>query len=127
MNKFNITAHKELWEWLMENPESHASEWPEWWKHQAIKKDYSQGLQHNFACLYVDQNELDCLACPFEWVDLEDKERAEEKLDDSQPYPCLRTGSPYYEWLLSRPKEREWLAEKIRDLSVKEGTEIEPA
>ena len=45
--KFNHTAHKELWNWLAENPDKNKEDWPEW--------------SHNGGPIQEVEN--DCFAC----------------------------------------------------------------
>ena len=66
MSKFNHTAHKEMWNWLAENPKKEKGDWPGW------DKNGGNFLENNiyaecFACQYTEEIGLHCDSCPLVW------------------------------------------------------------
>lgn len=103
---FNETGHRELWQWLVDNPMKNKEDWPGW--------DYNGGTYDSryndcFACSFVKK--LDGCGegegCPLEWPE----------------QSCMEYGKSIYErWDNSLdPTERSTLAAQIRDLKVKPG------
>lgn len=64
---FNHKAHKALWNWLAENPEKVAADWPEWEYQGGTCPDISNWC---FACEYASQFRVGigrvCNMCPLE-------------------------------------------------------------
>lgn len=66
---FNYTLHKELWNWLADNPLEDKENWPGWEKYGIDLKEYSDC----FACFCADKGptpELEfhkCVHCPLDW------------------------------------------------------------
>lgn len=120
MAKFNHTAHKELWDWLVRNLDKEKYDWPGWkcngGKYNAVKCDC-------FACdaaaKEISKEEYiknKCRYCPLIW-------------DDG--CSCNDAYSIYDEWNKLVEYEdidydrRAELARRIRDLPVKKGVECE--
>lgn len=99
---FNHTGHKELWQWLVNNPMMEKEDWPGW--------DYNGGTYDRamlicFACEYDKQLGNTCECCPLVWK-----------------YIHCKNGSEYERWDDSWDStERSQLAAQIRDLKVKPG------
>lgn len=107
---FNHTGHKELWDWLAQNPDKHKCDWPGW---------VYNGGEHIatggcFACEYVYSHGIgDCENCPLVWPN-------DVRCDDITPYGS----SLYYKWDDEKDlKKRSELARQIRDLPVRKGVE----
>lgn len=93
-----IRLHRELWNWLADNPEKGKEDWPEW-------KDMGHIESNCFACEYSGP----CHECLFEWPNgncLEGEEAGVEGL--------------YLLWATAESEERVALAIQIRDLPVRE-------
>lgn len=107
---FNHTAHKELWNWLAENPGRGKVEWPEWGKYPLRNNSYC------FACETVASVMLiypynPCFYCPLTW---------DTKKCDIKHY--LKTGlyRKWYECFASNNRRRQSvLATQIRDLPLR--------
>lgn len=101
MMVFNHTKHKELWQWLADNPKSCKSEWPGW-------KDFPNRESNCFACNAILERKLGTHLC---------SERC--PLFEKQCYE-----GEYKEYIKARHK-KDWeavsmIAKKIRDMPVKE-------
>jgi len=105
---FQHTLHKELWQWLADNPDKEKNEWPRW---SSNGGDIGYVTARCFACNYNS----DCVDCPLVWPDYPDNEGD----------ICGKDGSLFDRWLFttgsSEGDKRSRLAEQIRDLPVKEG------
>lgn len=86
---FNHTMHKELWQWIADNPSAYAQQWPGWYEY-GISKNAARDFNFCTACacvgmtrtwqtqfcneythdygalLYVQRNLL-CVHCPLDW------------------------------------------------------------
>lgn len=109
--KFNHTAHKELWNWLAENPHLFKDDWHGWsWK----GGEYDGQVNECFACEYCGC----CFVgeeCPLIWPLNEEGD------------PCCIRGGLFDQWV-NFPRcsqERSSLARQIANLPVKPGVECE--
>lgn len=128
---FNHTAHKELWDWLANNPGQPKSAWPGWSYYPDIKEEYN-GC---FACEYVIRYKqaplylAPCSAhCPLVWpnsgacFDLHreglfarwNKCRLMAQCLSIEPWCFYEVTASFYSTMSD-------LARQIRDLPVKEG------
>ena len=111
---FDYTGHKELWNWLAENPGKDKHEWPGW-------KAYHNGRFVEsccYACVYdtvkgAEEGCLDCCKyCPLEWPG---------------NLACGEKHSLYEEWGNANAENyyetASNLARKIANLPVKAGVE----
>lgn len=57
-----IKLHRELWNWLADNPGEGKRDWPRW---EEIEAEYGKIKNLCFACHYCGNN---CLKCPFDWT-----------------------------------------------------------
>ena len=126
MPKFNLTKHKELWNWLAENPDMQKGHWPGW---DEIEDWDDEIYPDNncFACEYLVEGLLEnernnyCLCastceerCPLIWpsmgtcCDVDSLFRDWDNANDSKDY--------------ARAAE---LAKQIAELPVREGVETE--
>ena len=104
---FNHTAHKELWNYLAENPTKQKEDWPEW---KINGGKYSNVEYHCFACEFTIGGT--CCDCPLIW-----------------PSDCCTDGyntnnyGLYKKWAKEgiSLEERTSLALKIANLPVKKG------
>lgn len=121
--KFNLTAHKELWNWLANNPDKKKSEWPGW-KRNGGK--YKHQANFCFACGYAssdDSMDDDCefKTCPFIWhnnTNIHD--------DGNCWLDCECDGSEYKSWKdAETAKLKSRYARQIANLPVREGVECE--
>lgn len=109
---FNLTAHKALWNWLSMNPEKEKQDWPGWKKNGGKCEKQSSNC---FACEWsigVLLKEPICTNCPLLW---------------NRNGFC---GVDYMEWSEAKYMDNDYklaskLAEKIRDLPIREGVEYE--
>lgn len=128
MPTFNLTKHKELWNWLAENPGSLKVEWPGW---DEIE-DWDDEM-------YPNNN---CFACEFLQVSLYEEGTENYDLDPETCekhcpliWPEGRTctngfNSLYREWDNYNSQEDFYaeasvLAKQIAELPVREGVETE--
>jgi len=105
-----IRLHRELWRWLVENPDKEKENWPGW---EQVANSYPQIMEsasiktlHCFAC-YMTQ---DCDKCLLVWPGLDCSNETEGD------------GKGLFErwnWT-KRIKQRAKLAAQIRDLPVRE-------
>lgn len=110
MDKFNHSAHKELWSWLAQNPELDKERWPGW-KHNG--GEYDVAAFYCFACEYAKFSSAktitNCDACPLEWDEDEN---------------CTEENSLHKIWASTGNRRcRTFIAKEIRDLPVKKGVE----
>ena len=116
MIKFNHSAHIKLWDWLSKNPSKGKSSWPKW-KENGGNVTHVQN--YCFACDYDDKKSDEsndngengwCPYCPLVW-----------------PYDkdCDNENGLFLRWCSTpgNDNEKQFLAEQIRDLPVKEGVE----
>lgn len=106
MRIFNHTGHKELWDWVSKYPEQDKSNWPGWARNGGTVDEVFADC---FACEY-DTVDACSDVCPLIWPDI-----VKGKAQD-----CLGSlfGKFSAEYSL---KKKSKLAEKIRDLKVREG------
>ena len=99
---FNHTAHKELWNYLAENPTKWKEDWPKW---KINGGEYSSVCHHCFACEFTVDNI--CYDCPLIW-------------------PNGYCYELYEKWAKEgiSLEERTSLAIKIANLPVKNGIKI---
>lgn len=109
--KFNHTAHKELWSWLVENPDKCKKDWPEWKSHKGyLSYKKKTILNYCFACDYGIDCGDSCIVCPI----------------DLGEYQCNFSKSLYAKWDIAQTKKTKIkYAILIRDAAVKEGIECE--
>lgn len=105
--KFNHTAHKEMWNWLSENPESDKYDWPGWeWNGGTHKRE------HNY-CFACGACEGFCRECPLPW-----------STEYTEKAFCLMEGTLFTRWAKCKnTTERSPLALQIANLPVKDGVE----
>ena len=111
--KFNLTAHKALWNWLAENPEK-KKDWPGWEENGGKVKSIAED-SYCFAChyaSYVPYSECE-EACPLQW--------------GAPLYKCTHyDGHGLYDlWCKAHGEKKKEYAKRIRDLHVREGVEYE--
>jgi len=114
-----IRYHRELWNWLAENPEKQKTDWPGF-------KNFHYGItSHCFACQYVANNSMVCYDsknCLFVW---------------RNPLGCMQDGAEFAIWddyndellfnIVNKGSEefrivcemKTKLARKIRDLPLR--------
>lgn len=110
MAKFNHTAHKELWDWLVRNPDKQKSDWEGWNFNGGKYEGIAWGC---FACKYDNCN--GCKYCPLVWPNDMICSKASEF-----------ERSLFQDWDNETDlKKRSELARQIRDLPVREGVECE--
>ncbi len=97
---FNHTAHKELWNYLAENPTKQKEDWPEW---KVNGGKYSRVDGNCFACEFTIDDT--CYDCPLIW-----------------PIDFCASYKKWAEEGISL-EERTSLALQIANLPVKEGIE----
>ncbi len=99
--------HKELWQFLMENPMKSKEDWPKW-KELAYRNDIPLAINNQcFACQEAKNRNTDepCRNCPIAWG----------------LGTCQCPGTLYRDWRVeSSPKVRSRLAHLIIDLPWKE-------
>ena len=62
LKKYCIDNHREMWNWLAENPDKDKVSWPGW-SETSLEK-----INHCFLCGYVQQiPHGDCPNCPLNW------------------------------------------------------------
>ena len=108
-----IQPHRELWDWLAKNPDKNKSDWPRW---PDVEEKYGYINMICFACQIRYMEEIDdCVDnCLFIWPSVFCLEE-----DDNGNITGL-----YGLWLQEKDlKKRSELAEKIRDLPVRERKE----
>ena len=67
LRKYCIDNHREMWNWLADNPDKVKSDWPGWEKHN---DDIFQKKEENycFLCGYISYSTYgDCYSCPIDW------------------------------------------------------------
>ena len=107
--KFNLTAHKELWNWLADNPSCNKEEWPGW-KHNGGQ--YPSDCSMCFACQYDERfHDGPCAHCPLKW----------------NSFNCEEPDAIYKKWKNETIDliYRSDLARQIANLPVREGVEHE--
>lgn len=109
---FNRTAHRELWGWVSDNPDSSKTQWPGW-KENGGKYQSDNAC---FACNYSEQQSLplhpgNYCHCPLVWPSLA-----------PCSLPCFCGGSPFTAWSRSSStEERRKYAAMLRDLPLVSG------
>jgi len=97
-----IELHRELWDWLAQNPDADKADWPGW-------SDYPQIPSLCFLCNYDKQGR--CSVCPVQF-------KVPPELSPGTVNYCL--GGVYHQWNHStHPTNRALLAAVIRDLPIK--------
>lgn len=101
---FNHTAHKELWNYLAENPTKQKEDWPEW---KVNGGKYSRVDGNCFACEFTIDST--CCDCPLIWPN----------------NYCAGYNGLYSKWAKEgiSLEERTSSALQIANLPVKEGIE----
>lgn len=125
MPKFDLTRHKELWNWLVDNPGSIKEEWPGW---NEIEEFYDEIYPDNncFACEYLREGFLEAEEPNYNL----DGETCEEYCPLIWPEGrtcCDRYNSLFREWDNANDR-RDYetasnLARQIAELPVREGVE----
>ena len=121
--KFNHTAHKELWNWLAENPDEEKEDWPGW---QVNGGKHGECENNCFACEYAlsEGHNFEYAPCALIWRDHD--ERFE---DDTMRchINCEYLNSEFGLWERCdvSEEERAALARQIANLPVREGVECE--
>jgi hypothetical protein len=111
---FQWTKHKELWQWLADNPEMNKEDWPGWKCSGGTIEDTS-GYEC-FACEYIGELPYSARCnCPLIWPD-------NHKVEAND---CMGRQGLYRSWENSTRDTRVSLAKTIRDLPVREGVEWE--
>lgn len=109
--KFNLTAHKELWNWLAENPSNKKEDWPGWEENAGKYKKVDELC---FACQYandVDGKYGGCRSCPLDGY--------------KEGIGCLKGLFIKWEYAHQSLQERSGFACQIANLPVREGVECE--
>lgn len=97
---FSHTLHKEMWQWLSDNPNKNKRDWPRW-KHNG--GDIEKSVGNCFACKYSIYFGYRCKYCPF-------------NIDTSKS--CLN--DLYIEWCFNNNlNEKKELATQIKNFPVK--------
>lgn len=106
--KFNHTAHRELWNWLADNPEKNKWNWPGW-------ETYGNPENGCFACEYIKNVPyVTKCNCPLIWP--------ENYTEDANE--CMGALGIYRVWDSSgNSGHRASLARTIANLPVREGVE----
>lgn len=107
-----IRLHREMWDWLSENPDKEKVDCPTIEKWLEDNEDYPDSdcfcCEYNLVQTY-EYEEEGCAHCPLKWPS---KETA---------FQCERNSGLYKRWAYSDdPLERAALAAQIRDLPVRE-------
>lgn len=114
----SIEYHRELWNWLAENPKNDKEDWPGW---KRVFKKYPELMKSRhivsfccFACYATKQiTPGDCADCVLEWPG---KDCFDDKPDDEKGL--------YLRWYNAKtPKTSKKLAIQIRDLPVRKPRE----
>lgn len=106
---FQHSLHRELWQWLADNPGKDKDDWPRWERNSG---DVPMVFTACFAC---DVSPSYCNECPLEWPE-----------NYSGEYVCDDTGGLWSQWEYAEsPQERTRLAIAIKDLPVKDGVVTE--
>lgn len=116
---FNLTGHRDMWDWLSKNPTKMKWHWPGWVENGGT---YEHCESNCFACNYVlrkmGKNVLSHCGeyCPLTgW-----EARSDARI------PCVAHNGLYDRWVWNDDAEsRAEIAAKIRDLPVREGVEYE--
>ena len=101
---FNHTAHKELWNYLAENPTKQKEDWPGW---EVNGGKYNKINSHCFACEFIVGST--CCDCPLIWPSKQ----------------CIGIYGLYQRWVEQdiSLEERTSFALKIANLPVRKGIE----
>jgi hypothetical protein len=114
---FDLTHHKELWNWLADHPKR---EKYDWFKMKLLNGEKFSGMC--FACIYADEVcEKACLKMRIGYCDT-----CDIYCSDSCPLEfqveCDNADSLYYQWVnASNLEERTRIARLIANTPVKEG------
>ena len=111
---FQHSLHRELWQWLADNPGMQKDDWPRW---EINGGNVIFAYNDCFACNYASTEnslvlyrDIDCDSCPLGWT---------------KEY-CCDEGAEFDQWDFTLdPQERTRLALLIKDLPVKDGVVTE--
>jgi hypothetical protein len=102
-----IKLHRQLWNWLAENPGKYKRDWPEWVRNGGMHEKVSG---HCFACAWDDlfdngDENTSCDNCLFNWEITE---------------VCVESGSYYKEWerLTSIQLTTKGAKQRVKELSL---------
>ena len=103
---FNHTLHKELWNWLSENPTKTKFDWPKW------KKLRKKPIPTNYCFACEAASCKSCENCPLDWGDR---------------CSCISLNSPYNKYMAAQ-KYRDYTlasayAKQVAELPLREGIE----
>lgn len=126
---FNHTAHKELWDWIANNPDLTYWEWPGWEQNGG---EYGFLINDNFACDYAHlvstaHKFIDCRDCPLtQWTDPSVERRyfsyveSDEYRGDAEGLCMIGLYGKWCDAYYARDLEKiAYFAKKIRELPVK--------
>lgn len=107
---FNHRLHKELWNWLAQNPEKSKEDWPGW-KRYGYEKEEMGNYHFCFACKAVNHSVLSdsnllCDFCPLDW--------GESKYCYNGGYYSRYESAIFNDNI----KDAKFCAEKIADLQI---------
>jgi hypothetical protein len=82
--------HRELWQWLADNPDQWKSGWPRW-------EEVGETMNNCFACEAAGEDKQyrfasDCRRCTVDWG------YVNEKTKNIFKTPCTLARSPYLKW-----------------------------
>lgn len=97
---FDLTKHRELWDWMVHNPDAEKQDWPGWEKYGIC-----DAWIFNFCFACETMEGIGCKKCPLFEI------------------PCMDRGSLYLAWKNATGEKKVTYAEFIRDLPVKESFE----
>ena len=101
--------HRQLWNWLADNPDKSKSEWPEWeWNGGKIQRMVADCPACEFASTKSD---FECSICPVVWPGVD----CQHKRKDMLAYDGLFSTWEITDYEL-HPRKRVNLARKIADL-----------
>lgn len=114
-----VMLHRELWNWLSENPDSDKQSWPTWdmfidWNYERSIKSLDE-VEWCFACAAagIDYNgEVHCERCLFDWPG---------KYNSCRFSVFGKKGESglFYRWYTADRDEKKVLAKQIAELPIK--------